>query len=160
MLGALLVAPRKHDLNLYQDCGLTTPPSVLVIIFAPLTLVHVMIAIYVIFFPSTIVKLSLIPISWRSSNTSVAHWGCGILQESWRTHCSRRSSYAHGQQRSRYASITTSPPSSLARNPGTSGIMNYRLPQRFRTLAASALQYAITSSRSSASLGLGWSCTA
>jgi len=37
-----------HGLLLSSDCGLTTPPSVLVIIFAPLTLVHVMLAIYVI----------------------------------------------------------------------------------------------------------------
>lgn len=42
------VVPRKHRLRPSLDCGLTSPPSVLVIIFAPLTLVHVMLAIYVI----------------------------------------------------------------------------------------------------------------
>ena len=45
MLWAVL---RKHGLHLSVDCVLTTPPSMLVIIFAPLTLVHVMLAIYVI----------------------------------------------------------------------------------------------------------------
>ena len=44
----LWVVPRKHGPLLSSDCGLTIPPSVLVIIFAPLTLVHVMLAIYVI----------------------------------------------------------------------------------------------------------------
>ena len=48
MLGVLWVAHRKHGLHLSLDCGLTTPLSVLVVIFAPLTLVHVMLAIYVI----------------------------------------------------------------------------------------------------------------
>lgn len=40
---------RKHCLHLSSSCGLTIPPSVLVIIFAPLTLAHVMISIYVMF---------------------------------------------------------------------------------------------------------------
>ncbi|KAH9486813.1 hypothetical protein JR316_0000878 [Psilocybe cubensis] len=127
---------RKIEFN-HSAAGAVGSSPTVVIIFAPLTLIHVMAAIYVCLSPLSS-RSSLNKPYHRSLNTLVDHWVCGGRLPNLPIHYLRSSSSAPGLLPYHYVSITSLLPlSHVPQNQRRLGTISYLGPRKtFQALTA------------------------